>query len=151
MNRDRRVLPAISPFSVRCLAVAQERATRLCMPIDIQPFVEFIRGTRAPRTASAYERTARAFLTVLGKPQECPTENDVERFPRQTHRIWLTTCGIHTKSRAGKHTCAGQVSKEAGCLEKRPDSGHPICKRVAQRPNVSHEGRTWATIRGSRE
>ena len=50
------------------------------MTIDIQPFVEYIRGIRAPRTASAYERTARAFLIFLGKNQECPTENNVEYF-----------------------------------------------------------------------
>ena len=50
------------------------------MAIDIHEYLEFIRGTRAPRTALAYERTARAFLAFLGKRQQSPAPTDVERF-----------------------------------------------------------------------
>lgn len=50
------------------------------MTLRLDEFARNLRGTRSPRTASAYERTARAFLAFLGKRGEYPQPNDVERF-----------------------------------------------------------------------
>ncbi len=100
----------------------------------LDEFARNLRGTRSPRTASAYERTARAFLAFLGKHQECPTENNVEQF-----LIRPTTLGQQRAASTRNHELAS-IRALAKFLKKQdiwpndPTEGIPFAKESRKDP-----------------
>jgi integrase/recombinase XerC len=110
------------------------------MTLRLDEFVRNLRGTRAPRTALAYERTARAFLAALGKRQECPTENDVEQFlarPLESGRPRSAATRNHEL--ASIRALANSLKKQ-GTWQNDPTNDIPFAKESRKDPTFLMRG-----------
>lgn len=111
------------------------------MPVDIAPFAVYLRATRAPRTASSYERTASAFLAFLDKREKKPTRDDVEQFLlRPLQKGSPRAASTRNHELAGIRTLAHAFVKD-GIWRDDPTSEIPFAKESRRDPTflLQHE------------
>lgn len=104
------------------------------MATGVQLFVRHLFGTRAPRTALAYERTARTFLAFVRKSKHTPNRPDVERFLARS-----TTLGKPHAASTRNHELAAIRSLAAfltryGVWQHNPTDGITFAKESRKDP-----------------